>query len=1216
MGIFRGEGGTGDSNTDATVTAVTEQATIATTKASEAAASAAEASTSAANSAASASSSSNSSAAAATSATQAATSATASAASATASASSATSAATAQANAETAETNAETAETNAAASATTATTKAAEAATSATSASTSASSATTKASEAATSASNAATSETNAATSASTATTKASEASTSASNAATSEANAAASYDDFDDRYLGAKSSAPSTDNDGDALITGALYFDTSSDSMKVYSGSAWLDAYASLSGALIATNNLSDLNNAGTARTNLGLGTAATTASTDYATAAQGTTADNALPKSGGAMTGAITTNSTFDGRDVSADGTKLDGIEAGATADQTASEIKTAYESNADTNAFTDADHTKLDGIEASADVTDTTNVTAAGALMDSELTSEASVKALNQGVATTDNPTFAGLTVDTDTLYVDSTNNRVGIGTSSPAESIHTTGNIRLGDSAPAELYSNSSELRFGVDKNNDNGTSNITFYVDNSEKMRIDSSGKVGIGTTSPSEELELASSSPTIRLTDTNDSTYGSVSYNVNALMLNGDNTIRCSTDGSERLRIDSSGNVGIGTTSPDTKLHVEGNILCDAYNNGGEGNGIFFRDGFLNTAQPSITLADHSGVAPDGLSINAYDGISFRTVDSERMRIDSSGNVGIGTASADEALEVSGDVKSSGGNFGIYHFGETSDVTKIVGRDGGHGSFPNTMDFFTNSAQRMRIDSSGNVGIGTTSPSRPLYVQESGTGSSRGISINTATAGGNAGIGFATGGTDRFSIDTVGSAGSEALRFYSWTSSAERMRIDSSGVVTIGGNTVWHAGNDGSGSGLDADTVDSLHATNIVESSSGITSNLNTFYDAQMFGWTTTTTGKPTDGYGQGIAIVNNGKTHNNSNNWITQLGFGTSENSAYFRSKTNSGSWGAWKTFWHSGNDGAGSGLDADNLDGVTWGSLDKDVGAVNFNVDAGNLNGLRFWNGSGSYRIAMSASGTSGAGRVSGETTSDYNMYFKMTGGTNRGFVFQSDTANRVGIDASGNVRTVANVEADYLKANRLYSAKDGSSGHFYNDSGTRTAYANGDFYIQNSVAYYYNYASQQFLGASSGDIIYTRGNRLVGNHYDFATNGDFKVNAGYGSTQLAYACRAWGRYEMIGTHSWRDAEGFSTISDLGTGRSRIYFTNTMPNTYYSVQVTAGSTGYTTGVCAAQVHTTSTTNFYVDNEDLDSGFTDRDNMHIAVFR
>jgi len=62
----------------------------------------------------------------------------------------------------------------------------------------------------------------------------------------------------------------------------------------------------------------------------------------TDYATSAQGTTADAALPKTGGAMTGAITTNSTFDGRTVSTDGTKLDGIEAGATADQTKADIE----------------------------------------------------------------------------------------------------------------------------------------------------------------------------------------------------------------------------------------------------------------------------------------------------------------------------------------------------------------------------------------------------------------------------------------------------------------------------------------------------------------------------------------------------------------------------------------------------------------------------------------------------------------------------------------------------------------------------------------------------------------------------------------------------------------------------------------------------------------------------------------------------------
>jgi len=77
---------------------------------------------------------------------------------------------------------------------------------------------------------------------------------------------------------------------------------------------------------------------------------------------------------------TGNITVGGTVDGRDVAADGTKLDGIESGATADQTNAEIRSAVEAASDSNVFTDADHTKLNGIEASADVTDVTNVKAA--------------------------------------------------------------------------------------------------------------------------------------------------------------------------------------------------------------------------------------------------------------------------------------------------------------------------------------------------------------------------------------------------------------------------------------------------------------------------------------------------------------------------------------------------------------------------------------------------------------------------------------------------------------------------------------------------------------------------------------------------------------------------------------------------------------------------------------------------------------------
>ena len=74
-----------------------------------------------------------------------------------------------------------------------------------------------------------------------TATTKAGEAASSATAAASSASSAAASYDTFDDRFLGAKSSDPSADNDGDSLITGALYFNTSNNVMMVYTGSAWV---------------------------------------------------------------------------------------------------------------------------------------------------------------------------------------------------------------------------------------------------------------------------------------------------------------------------------------------------------------------------------------------------------------------------------------------------------------------------------------------------------------------------------------------------------------------------------------------------------------------------------------------------------------------------------------------------------------------------------------------------------------------------------------------------------------------------------------------------------------------------------------------------------------------------------------------------------------------------------------------------------------
>jgi hypothetical protein len=117
------------------------------------------------------------------------------------------------------------------------------------------------ATSAATSAAAAATSASNASTSASNASTSAGNASTSATNAAASATDAANTYDAFDDRYLGSKSTAPSVDNDGNALLTGALYWNTSTSNLFVWTGSTWTNAaftaggFATLTGTETLTN-------------------------------------------------------------------------------------------------------------------------------------------------------------------------------------------------------------------------------------------------------------------------------------------------------------------------------------------------------------------------------------------------------------------------------------------------------------------------------------------------------------------------------------------------------------------------------------------------------------------------------------------------------------------------------------------------------------------------------------------------------------------------------------------------------------------------------------------------------------------------------------------------------------------------------------------------------------------------------------------------
>ncbi len=352
---------------------------------------------------------------------------------------------------------------------------------------------------------------------------------------------------------------------------------------------------------------------------------------------------------------------------------------------------------------------------------------------------------------------------------------------------------------GSSAPTTLYAG----QFWLDTNTPSSTTWSLYIHDGSDNIlfaEIDTSANTVNFTDSALDVV-----------TDTTPQLGGNLDLNSNDITgtgninitgnatVSGDLTVDTNT-----LYVDSSNNrVGIGTSSPSQTLHVEGNLLVDAYNNAGEGGGIFLRQGYETTAQPSITVKDHSGSAPDGISVNGSDGVSFRTADTERMRIDASGNVGIGSSSPSSPLYVE---KNSAGTVSIdgstvltlennshtiiQMLSPANSSNRIYFGDpdnngGGRITYDhntNMLSFNTNTSERVRIDSSGNVGIGTSSPSFPLHVSGKiyGTGVVASAGNSFELSDNNVTIKRAT---NDMTLNTGG---------------AERMRIDSSGNVLIG----------------------------------------------------------------------------------------------------------------------------------------------------------------------------------------------------------------------------------------------------------------------------------------------------------------------------------------------------------------------------------------------------------------------------------
>ena len=262
-----------------------------------------------------------------------------------------------------------------------------------------------------------------------------------------------------------------------------------------------------------------------------------------------------------------------------------------------------------------------------------------------------------------------------IDTDTLYIDSTNNRVGIGTNSPSYKLDVGGDIRVGVSqAPRVIlmdvsYENSS---FAIKSNNGN------FSIDS-----VNSSG-----------------------------------TFQASPLIIE--------TTSSEAMRIDSSGNVGIGTSSPSRTLHIN--------STGTNTGGIYLYSNAIHTGTDTQSLlsvrsdnASSTGTVVDIRGDGTGDILNVKDSTNTALIVKDGGNVGIGTSSPTGRLTVDGGSIHLGNNGEALVFGSDTNIHNFIY---GNAS-SNFIGIYTANSEAMRIDSSGNVGIGTTSPSKELHVYAS-----------------------------------------------------------------------------------------------------------------------------------------------------------------------------------------------------------------------------------------------------------------------------------------------------------------------------------------------------------------------------------------------------------------------------------------------------------------------------------------------------
>jgi hypothetical protein len=243
-------------------------------------------------------------------------------------------------------------------------------------------------------------------------------------------------------------------------------------------------------------------------------------------------------------------------------------------------------------------------------------------------------------------------------------------------------------------------------------------------------------------------------------------------------------TIAFTEGGVESMRIDSSGNVGIGTSSPSTKLHVEQSTTGDAFKVARGGNYIIMGGSGSGTQY----VKGYEGTVAFG---NAFTGnTTFLTGDTERMRIDSAGNVGIGTSSpssyvSNGGLAIDNTVATNTGQV-VNLLSSGSSWFKI-------GRLTASSTAILQSGQDLALQpDSGNVGIGTPSPAKKLDVYLGTTGTVAQYIRNTTINGL-----LQIDGTTSFQVGTETNHPLLLL-----TNNTERMRINSAGQIAWGTSSI------------------------------------------------------------------------------------------------------------------------------------------------------------------------------------------------------------------------------------------------------------------------------------------------------------------------------------------------------------------------------------------------------------------------------